>query len=114
VQTARRLFSAKGLDVSLASVAREAGVGKATISRHFATRDDLVGAVFLDSMNGYVEVTRQALADPDPWHGFTTFIHELCRMQASDRGFAAVLSSNFPMPGRWSRNAPRPTRGSCS
>lgn len=80
----------------MASVAREAGVGKATLSRRFATREDLINAVFADRMNGYATATTAALADPDPWHGFTRYIEAVCGMQAADRGFADVLAMTFP------------------
>ncbi|WP_116953088.1 TetR/AcrR family transcriptional regulator [Jiangella endophytica] len=93
---ARRLYAAEGLGVSLAAVAREAGVGKATVARRFATRDDLVTAVFSDRMDAYAAATADALADPDPWHGFTRFLEAVCAMQAADRGFADVLTRTFP------------------
>lgn len=93
---ARRLYATEGLGVSMASVAREAGVGKATLSRRFATREDLINAVFADRMDAYATATAEALADPDPWHGFTRYIHTVCAMQAADRGFAAVLTMTFP------------------
>ncbi|UUU28616.1 TetR/AcrR family transcriptional regulator [Streptomyces sp. CA-210063] len=35
---ARRLYATEGLAASMASVAREAGVGKATLGRRFVTR----------------------------------------------------------------------------
>jgi AcrR family transcriptional regulator len=95
LQAARRLFASEGLSVSMVSVAREAGVGKATLSRHFAAREDLIDAVFADRMDDYVDLTREALADPDPWRGFTRYIESVCAMQAADRGFAAVLSMTF-------------------
>jgi AcrR family transcriptional regulator len=95
-QAARRLFATHGLSVSMASVAREAGVGKATLSRHFATREDLIDAVFADRMDAYLALTARALADPDPWHAFTQYIEAVCAMQAADRGFASVLSMTFP------------------
>ncbi|KOU73789.1 TetR family transcriptional regulator [Streptomyces sp. MMG1533] len=93
---ARRLFAAEGLGVSMASVAREAGVGKATLGRRFATRDELVNAVFADRMDAYADAVTEALADPDPWHGFTGYLHAVCAMQAADRGFADVLTMTFP------------------
>ncbi|MER5757236.1 helix-turn-helix domain-containing protein [Streptomyces sp. NPDC002088] len=93
---ARRLFAAEGLGVSMASVAREAGVGKATLSRRFATREELVSAVFADRMDAYASAVTDALADPDPWHGFAGYIHAVCAMQAADRGFADVLTMTFP------------------
>ncbi|MBB5977936.1 TetR/AcrR family transcriptional regulator [Kribbella solani] len=93
---ARRLYATEGLAVSMASVAREAGVGKATLSRRFATRDELVTAVFADRMDAYAAAVGQALTDPDPWHGFTGYLEAVCAMQAADRGFADVLAMTFP------------------
>ncbi|HEX6355654.1 helix-turn-helix domain-containing protein [Actinophytocola sp.] len=96
MKAARRLYATEGLGVSMASVAREAGVGKATLSRRFATREELINAVFTDRMDAYAAATAEALADPDPWHGFTHYIQTICAMQAADRGFAAVLTMTFP------------------
>jgi AcrR family transcriptional regulator len=93
---ARRLYATEGLGVSMASVAREAGVGKATLSRRFATQEELVNAVFADRMDAYVDAVAEALADPDPWHGFIGYLHAVCAMQAADRGFADVLTMTFP------------------
>ncbi|GAA4930950.1 AcrR family transcriptional regulator [Nonomuraea thailandensis] len=93
---ARRLYARHGLGVSMACVAREAGVGKATLSRRFATREELINAVFADRMDAYAAATAQALADPDPWHGFTGYVEAVCAMQAADRGFADVLAMTFP------------------
>jgi AcrR family transcriptional regulator len=93
---ARRLYAREGLGVSMAAVAREAGVGKATLSRRFSTRQDLIAAVFADRMDGYAAAAETALADPDPWRGFTGYIYAVCAMQAADRGFADVLTMTFP------------------
>ncbi|MDH6622659.1 AcrR family transcriptional regulator [Streptomyces sp. LBL] len=93
---ARRLYATDGLGVSMASVAREAGVGKATLSRRFATREELITAVFADRMDAYATAVTEALADPDPWHGFARYIEAICAMQAADRGFAEVLTMTFP------------------
>ncbi|MBP2329051.1 AcrR family transcriptional regulator [Kibdelosporangium banguiense] len=96
MSAARRLYATEGLGVSMASVAREAGVGKATLSRRFTTREDLINAVFADRMDNYAAATAEALADPDPWRAFTRYIEAICAMQAADRGFAAVLAMTFP------------------
>lgn len=93
---ARRLYAAEGLGISMASVAREAGVGKATLSRRFATREDLITAVFADRMDAYAAAADTALAEPEPWAGFVRFVTDVCAMQAADRGFADVLTLTFP------------------
>jgi AcrR family transcriptional regulator len=93
---ARRAFAAEGIETSMASVARAAGVGIATLFRRFPTREDLINAVFADTMNTYLDAVTAALGDPDPWHGFTSYIRTVCAMQAADRGFAEVLTMTFP------------------
>ncbi|MFM9595113.1 TetR/AcrR family transcriptional regulator [Streptomyces scabiei] len=96
IAAARTVFGRDGLNASMASVAREAGVGIATLFRHFPRKEDLVAAVFTDRMKAYAQATAEALADPDPWHGFTGYIEDVCAMQAADRGFADVLTMSFP------------------
>jgi AcrR family transcriptional regulator len=96
IQAAREMFAERGLDASTNEIARRAGVGVATLFRRFPTRDALVGAVFADKMSAYVRAIDDALADPDPWHGFCVYIEQVCQMQAVDRGFADVLTLTFP------------------
>ncbi|MEU1305776.1 TetR/AcrR family transcriptional regulator [Streptomyces shenzhenensis] len=95
IAAARTVFGRDGLNASMASVAREAGVGIATLFRHFPTKEELVVAVFTDRMEAYAQATDQALAAPDPWHGFTGYIQDVCAMQAADRGFADILTMSF-------------------
>lgn len=96
VAAARTVFCREGLHASMASVAREAGVGIATLFRRFPAKEDLVAAVFADRMDAYADAVAVALDDPDPWHGLTGFIETVCAMQAADYGFADVLTMTFP------------------
>jgi AcrR family transcriptional regulator len=96
IAAARAVLGRDGLHASMASVAREAGVGIATLFRHFPTKEDLVAAVFADRMDTYADAVTTALDDPDPWHGLTGFIETVCAMQAADSGFANVLTMTFP------------------
>ncbi|WSQ14633.1 TetR/AcrR family transcriptional regulator [Streptomyces sp. NBC_01231] len=96
IAAARRVFARDGLNASMASVAREAGVGIATMFRRFPTKEELVVAVFTDRMDAYADAVAVALEDPDPWHGFTGYIETACAMQAADHGFADVLTTSFP------------------
>src|SRR5918992_5531024 len=93
---ARAVFAREGLGASMASVAREADDGIATLFRRFPAKQDLVAAVFADRMDAYVQAGDTALADPDPWRGFTGYLQTLCAMQAADRGFADILTMPFP------------------
>lgn len=93
---AREVFAEQGLEAPMAEVARRAGVGAATLFRRFPTRDDLITAAFADKMAAYAQAISEALADPDPWHGFCRYVEKVCAMQAEDRGFTHVLTMTFP------------------
>src|SRR5699024_4392053 len=68
----------------------------ATLFRRFPTQQDLIAAVFEDTMDSYVSAVDAALEEPDPWEGFARFVRTVCGMQAADRGFAEVLTMTFP------------------
>lgn len=97
VTAARTVFARDGLSASMASVARQADVGIATLFRRFPSKDELIEAVFADRMDAYLEAVATALAEPDPWRGFTHYIETVCGMQAADLGFAGVLTMTFPL-----------------
>ena len=93
---AREVFGEHGLDASLDEIARRAGVGNATLYRRFPTRRDLIAEVFAGQMAGYVELADAALAEPDPWTGFTGYLRRLFEIQATDRGLSELLvTSSF-------------------
>ena len=60
---AKALFAERGPDVALDEIARRAGVGNATLYRHFPTRSDLIVAVYSD------EVAALCLRGADLLHG---------------------------------------------
>ncbi|MFK0120848.1 TetR/AcrR family transcriptional regulator [Streptomyces sp. NPDC090994] len=96
IATARRLFAREGLGVSLTSVAREAGVGNATLFRRFASREDLIDAVFTDRVDAHRAAVAAALDETDPWQGFAGYVQSLCALQAADPGFIEILTLAFP------------------
>jgi AcrR family transcriptional regulator len=95
----------------MAAIARRAGVGVATLYRRFPTRESLITEVFADQMEACVSVVDDALADPDPWHGFCTVIEKVCAMQATDRGFTAAFLTAFPDAVDHERERVRAERG---
>ncbi|MGD9700887.1 MAG: TetR/AcrR family transcriptional regulator [Acidimicrobiia bacterium] len=96
LHAAREAFAEHGTDVALDEIARRAGVGIATLYRRFPTREDLVAAAFEPKMCAYVAATQAAVAEPDPWEGFSGFVRTVCAMQAEDAGFADVVALTFP------------------
>ena len=93
---ARVVFAEHGIDASMATVARRAGVGVATLYRRFPTRDALVRAAFSHQMDTCARVLNEALADPDPWQGFQRLVETVCELQREERGFPAAFVAAFP------------------
>ncbi|GAA2270816.1 TetR family transcriptional regulator [Streptomyces ruber] len=93
---AREVFAERGIDAPMATVARRAGVGVATLYRRFPTREDLVRSAFARQMEICGGVLEEAVADPDPWHGFQRLIETVCTLQREERGFPAAFFLAFP------------------
>ncbi|MFK0296475.1 TetR/AcrR family transcriptional regulator [Streptomyces sp. NPDC090442] len=93
---ARAVFAEHGIDAPMATVARRAGVGVATLYRRFPTRDALVRAAFAQQMETCARVLAEALADPDPWRGFQRLVETACELQREERGFPAAFVAAFP------------------
>lgn len=92
VAAARAAFAHDGLDVPLEDVARRAGVGIGTLYRRFSGREELVAACFEARLAEYARAAEDALAVPDAWSGFSTFVERICAMQAADRGLKDLLT----------------------
>jgi AcrR family transcriptional regulator len=78
----------------MAEVAKQAGVGLATLHRRF-TRIELIEAVFTDRAAEYLQIAERALQQP-PWDGFISYLEQLCEMQARDRSVSDVLTLRLP------------------
>lgn len=96
LDAARVLFSADGLDVPMREIARRAGVGPATLYRHFPTKQILVADAFADQLRACRAIVDEGCADPDPWRGLCLVIERICELHARDRGFTEAFLSAFP------------------
>jgi AcrR family transcriptional regulator len=96
LEAAREVFAAEGLTAPMREVARRAGVGPATLYRHFPTKELLATEAFGDQMRACETIVAEGLADPDPWQGFRTVIEKICELHVRDRGFTAAFTANFP------------------
>jgi AcrR family transcriptional regulator len=67
-------FAEHGLDASVADIARRAGVGKGTVFRHFATKDDLLAAIVLDRIDALSAVGERLLEAADPGAALLEFL----------------------------------------
>jgi len=93
VAAAREVMGNRGLDAPLDVIASVAGLGNATLYRHFPTRRDLVQAVFADQMTRYAAAVERALEEPDPWAAVQGYLMEICALQAENRALADLVTS---------------------
>jgi AcrR family transcriptional regulator len=91
LKAARTAFVSHGLDVSTAAIARAAGLGTATLYRHFPTRRDLVDAVFSEEMRHCLVLCEDATVAPDPWRGLTSALEAVVALEVASPGFAGTL-----------------------
>jgi AcrR family transcriptional regulator len=66
LKAASRVFVSAGTEPSMRAIAREAGVGIATLYRHFPTRESLVEAVYRDQVAGLTAGACELLAQLPP------------------------------------------------
>jgi AcrR family transcriptional regulator len=96
IVAAQREFAAHGVDASLEKIARDAGVAIGTLYRHFPTRLDLLMAAFMPRLEAFLDGADEALKMDGPWEAFVSYLENLFRVQAGDRGFNDFLSRRFP------------------
>jgi AcrR family transcriptional regulator len=80
-----------GADASLEKIARDAGVGSATLHRHFPTRQALLEAVFHDRVEGLCAEARELAGAADAGRALADWIREVAVYGATTRGLAASL-----------------------
>lgn len=85
-------FAEAGLAVPVHEIARRAGVGTGTVSRHFRTKDELYRAIVLDRVERLVGRGRELATAADPGRAFFEFFALWVREAAVNRGLAQALS----------------------
>lgn len=90
---ARQLFAVKGMEATLNDVAHHAGVGVGTVYRRFATKEELIDAIFEEGIAEIVCLAETALQQENSWEGFVWFIERHCELAATDRGLREIVYS---------------------
>ncbi|MGY0465429.1 TetR/AcrR family transcriptional regulator [Kitasatospora sp. cg17-2] len=70
-----RVFTTQGLDAQMERVAKEAGVGSATLYRNFPTREALVEAVYRNEVARLCEAAPALLAEHPPMEALRAWTH---------------------------------------
>jgi AcrR family transcriptional regulator len=91
LSAAAAAFAAHGPDAPLEEIARSAGVGIGTLYRHFPTRQTLLEAVFLDSIEALGAEANALLAAPDPGAALDSWLRAVLAHNLSQRGLKEAL-----------------------
>lgn len=103
LDAARTLFAQRGLDVSLNEIAHHAGVGVGTAYRRFANKQEVIEALFEESLREVDELAERALNEPDAWNGMVGFVEQYLALQLKDRGLVELVTNTHVQhekPGR--------------
>ncbi|MEW1720961.1 helix-turn-helix domain-containing protein [Streptomyces sp. NPDC093109] len=93
LEVAARIFATEGLSVPVHEIARRAGVGTGTVSRHFPTKEALFTAILRAQV---VELAAQAdefAEREEPGAAFFMYLAATVRAGAANRGLAEQLAA---------------------
>ncbi|MGW2049892.1 TetR/AcrR family transcriptional regulator [Streptomyces sp. NPDC001858] len=90
VAAARKAISEYGPDAPLDDIARRAGVGNATLYRHFPTRDTLLVAVYSTEIDALTDAARQLLKSMGNGQALKAWMRLFVEHLTARRGLASA------------------------
>jgi AcrR family transcriptional regulator len=91
LEVAAAVFTEEGLGVSVHEIARRAGVGTGTVSRHFPTKEALFQAIVLDRIERCVTTGRALAETQEPGAAFRSYFTFMVEEGAVDHALADAL-----------------------
>lgn len=96
VDAARLEFAERGIWAPLETIAKRAGLGVATLYRHFPDRCSLVDTALTCELQTHLDVALHALETEDPWEGLVQYLQFTGEAQAQRVAMNDLLSMNIP------------------
>ena len=96
LEAAKAVFGTSGVDAPVREIAARAGVGVATVYRHFPQRTDLVAAVFRREVDACAAAAPALAREHEPFDALARWLHRYTSFIATKRGLAAALHSGDP------------------
>lgn len=93
---AKEEFVSSGVDVGVRVIAARAGVGTATLYRHFPTRAGLISAVFRREIDDLLEAAATLSRSCEPGDALDRWVDRYIDFVATKHGLAAALHSGDP------------------
>lgn len=95
LEVANEAFREGGLEVSVAEIARRAGVGSGTLFRNFPTKNDLIHAIVEMHMNQWLDEIQRWLAGDDIGPAFAAFFERAVLFNYLDRGMLEAVKGGM-------------------
>lgn len=96
LNAAMAVFETSGVDAPMKEIAGKAGVGVATVYRHFPQRSDLIVAVLAQQIDACADAAKVFAADYAPNEALSRWMQRYIDLVAKKRGFAGALHSGDP------------------
>ncbi|MGW4651023.1 TetR/AcrR family transcriptional regulator [Kitasatospora sp. NPDC004289] len=90
---ARGALARSGGEVTLKSIAGEAGVGQGTLYRHYATREALVLEVYRQDVTELVSLAGELSDRQEPWPALRSWFDRLAEFGRVKHGMAGALDA---------------------
>lgn len=95
---ARDVVTENGSDASMRDIARKAGVGLATLFRHFPTREALFEALLRTKLDALTDRARELEVSTAPGQALESWFHEMVGFINSYSGVVALMASAHDDP----------------
>jgi AcrR family transcriptional regulator len=96
LQAAKAVFATSGVDAPVREIAEKAGLGVATVYRHFPQRSDLIAAVFRHEIDACAESASILAAEHAPGEALVKWLQRYAAFIGTKRGLAPALHSGDP------------------
>jgi AcrR family transcriptional regulator len=95
IEAATTLFRERGLEVSVAEIAEAAEVGRGTLFRNFASKEDLIAAIVAERMRETCERARELLAEREADDALFEFLGEMVGRRQLDRAVTDAIDDTW-------------------
>ena len=96
LEAAKAVFAEAGVDAPVREIAARAGVGVATVYRHFPQRSDLIAAVYRREIDACAAAAAPFARAHPPLDALVRWLGRFTRLIATKRGLAASLHAQDP------------------
>jgi AcrR family transcriptional regulator len=95
IASGRRVFVRSGIDAPMDDVAKDAGVGRGTLYRHFPSREHLFVAILKDRIDELAARAHALRVAPQAWRALTEWLRLYDRIAAEYRGMSTRLADGL-------------------